>query len=86
MRICLIGYGYWGKILEEKLKKLSDIRFICRSTDNYYSKLNDVDWVFVATPDNTHYEIVKKCLWAVRMYFVKSLLHSITNNRKNYLN
>ena len=42
----LIGYGYWGKILEDKLKKLSDIRFICRSTDNYYSKLNGIKpWV-----------------------------------------
>ena len=31
----LIGYGYWGKILYEKLNKLSDVKFICTSKDNY---------------------------------------------------
>ena len=64
-KIGLIGYGYWGKKLHEKIKKLSlDVEFICRSKDNYYSKLKDVDWVFVATTNQSHYEVVKKCLWA----------------------
>jgi len=70
----LIGYGYWGKILHEKLINLSDVKFICRSEDNYYSKLDDVDWVFVATPDDTHYEIVKKCLWAGKNVFCEKPL------------
>ena len=74
-KIGLIGYGYWGKKLHEKIKKLSlDVEFICRSKDNYYSKLKDVDWVFVATPDNTHYEIVKKCLWAGKNVFCEKPL------------
>ena len=58
----LIGYGYWGKILLTKLEKLSNVKFVCTSKNDYSSKLNLVEWVFVATPNETHYEIVKKCL------------------------
>ena len=62
-KIGLIGYGYWGKKLHEKIKKLSlDVEFICRSKDTYVDKLDSVDWVFVVTPDNTHYRITKTCL------------------------
>ena len=58
----LIGYGYWGKILLGKLKKLGDVKFICTSKDDYTSKLDLVEWVFIATPNNTHYEIVRQCI------------------------
>ena len=70
----LIGYGYWGKILHQKLKHLSDVKFICTSKDNYYSKLKDVDWVFVATTNQSHYEIVKNCLWAGKNVFCEKPL------------
>ena len=62
INVGLIGFGKWGKRLNEKLEKLSNVRFICRSKDDYISRLNEVDWVFVATPNHTHYEIVKECL------------------------
>ena len=62
MNVGLIGYGYWGKIIHSKLKLISDVKFICRSKDTYVDKLDLVDWVFVVTPDNTHYEITKTCL------------------------
>ena len=57
MQVGLIGYGYWGKILESKLKSICNIVFTCTSKDEYISKLDSIDWVFVATPNNTHYEI-----------------------------
>ena len=62
IKVGLIGYGTWGKILYTKLEKFCDVKFTCRSKDNYISKLDDVDWVVVSTPNETHYEIVKKCL------------------------
>ena len=62
LNVGLVGYGHWGKILYSKLKKLSNVKFICRSKDTYIDKLDSVDWVFVVTPDNTHYEIVKSCI------------------------
>ena len=62
IKIGLIGYGTWGKILYEKLDKFCDIKFTCRSKDTYLDKLDDVDWVVVSTPNDTHYEIVSNCL------------------------
>jgi predicted dehydrogenase len=62
INVGLIGYGYWGKIIHSKLKLISDVKFICRSKDTYVDKLDSVDWVFVVTPDNTHYRITKTCL------------------------
>ena len=58
----LIGYGKWGKILHQKLETICNVKFICTRKDNYLEKLDNVDWVIVATPDNTHYEIVSNCI------------------------
>ena len=74
MNIGLIGYGYWGKILLPKLEKLGKVKFICRSIDSYLDKLDNIDWVIVATPNQTHYEIVKNCLSkGVNVFCEKSL-------------
>ena len=62
MKTGLIGYGYWGKILFSKLEKLSSVKFVCTSKDDYLSKLDLVEWVFIATPNETHYKIVKECI------------------------
>ena len=62
INVGLIGYGYWGKTIHSKLEKISNVRFVCRSKDTYVDKLDSVDWVFVVTPDVTHYEIVKTCI------------------------
>ena len=62
LKVGLIGCGKWGKILYNKLEKFCDVKFTCRSKDTYLDKLDDVDWVVVSTPDDTHYEIVSNCL------------------------
>ena len=62
IKVGLIGYGTWGKILFKKLEKFCDVRFTCRSKDTYLDKLDDVDWVVVSTPNDTHCEIVSNCL------------------------
>ena len=58
MQVGLIGKGYWGKILLSKLEKISDVKFVYGSKDDYITKLNSVDWIFIATPNDTHYNIV----------------------------
>ena len=74
IRIGLIGYGYWGKILLPKLENFGDVVFVCTSKDNYKDRLKEVDWVVVATPSQTHYDIVKYCLEAgVNVFCEKSL-------------
>jgi hypothetical protein len=61
-KVGIIGYGYWGKILEKNLQDISNITFISKKEQEYIPKLKNVDWVFISTPDQTHYSIVKKCL------------------------
>lgn len=61
-RVGLIGTGKWGSILKEKLIKNSNLIFFANSKSNYKKKINEVDWVFVATPDKTHFKIVKNLL------------------------
>ena len=69
-KIGLIGYGNWGKLLYNKIVSLNiDIEFVCRSKDTYLDKLDSVNWVVVATPNDTHYEIVKNCLNAGKNVF-----------------
>ena len=74
MKVGLIGLGYWGKILNSKLETFCDVKFTCRSNDTYLDKLDDVDWVIVSTPNDTHYEIVKNCLWAGKNVFCEKPL------------
>ena len=84
----LIGKGKWGLKLKSKLKKNSNLKFVCGKKFNY-SKLirkNNVKWVFIATPNNTHYEIVKKCLnLKVNVFCEKPLTESFANS-KNLFN
>lgn len=58
----LIGCGYWGKKIEDKLNVLSEKIFV-QTSKNYDPKyLKNVEWVFIATPTHTHYKIAKDCL------------------------
>ena len=58
----LIGIGKWGNILREKLKKHSNLIFTANSKTNYKKRIKQVDWIFVATPDKTHFKIIKELL------------------------
>ena len=64
LKVGIIGCGYWGKILKDKLEDISDITFYSKNKTEYIPLLKDVEWVFIATPDQTHYNIVKQCLEA----------------------
>ena len=64
MKTLLIGNGYWGSIVKEKLQTQTDLIYVANSKDNIDGILNrtKLDYVFVCTPTHTHYEIVKKCI------------------------
>jgi hypothetical protein len=74
IRVGLIGYGKWGKILYRKLEKFCDVRFTCRSKDTYIDKLHDVDWVIVSTPNHTHFDIVEQCIISGKNVFCEKPL------------
>ena len=74
MNVGLIGKGYWGTILLSKLEKICNVKFVCSSKDNYKTKLDLVDWVFVATPNDTHFDIVKYCIESKKNTFCEKPL------------
>jgi len=82
MRVGLIGKGYWGKILLSKLEKISDVKFVYGSKDDYITKLNSVDWIFIATPNDTHYNIVKNCIKKGKNVFCEKPLTPTYNQSK----
>ena len=86
IRVGLIGYGKWGKVLHKKLKDFCDVKFVCTSKDDYESKLKDLDWVVVATPDDTHFDIVKNCLKArINVFCEKPLTPTLEQSEILYM-
>tara|TARA_B110001450_G_scaffold191639_1_gene179858 strand:+ start:9249 stop:10001 length:753 start_codon:yes stop_codon:yes gene_type:complete len=65
MNVLLIGNGYWGKIIQTKLKKLFKLLFILDSKNDvnvYLKKHTKINCVFICTPTITHYKLVKSCI------------------------
>ena len=63
--VCLIGYGIWGKKVLKALKKIKSIKKIhvikSKSSKNKIN-FNNLDWVIIATNNNSHYKLVRKFL------------------------
>jgi predicted dehydrogenase len=61
-KVCLIGYGYWGKILHKNITKHFNVDFeILDDVLSNMDKLTDeFDYYFISTPFSTHYDILKK--------------------------
>jgi len=62
IKIGLIGTGNWGKNYIHTIKNISDTELCWTATRNYKDVLNLCDAVIIATPSETHYQIVKDCL------------------------
>lgn len=88
-KVALIGYGYWGKKIYKALKSLYGENAIVvvdpkeKKTKNKALKFTtltsilnnlDISHVFIATPEETHYEVVKKCLNHKKNVFVEKPL------------
>lgn len=90
IRIGLYGKGYWASVLREKIRSLGDKYSIVFEADSKNTRLNDddlqkIDWAFVATPHETHFEIVEICLRAgINVFCEKPLSTSIHEVRRLY--
>lgn len=67
INVALIGRGYWGSKLEEYIKKNPHMKLVavCDAQSDLHKEIYknpDIEAVFVATPDETHYQIVKNIL------------------------
>jgi predicted dehydrogenase len=81
----LIGNGIWGSKIKSNLIKIANLKFVCNSSKNYLNEIkkNKVKWVFIATPNKTHYEIVKNCLnKGINVYCEKPLCLSHLKAKK----
>ena len=60
----LIGKGKWGLKIKNNLIKITNLRFVIGKKHNllHEIKKNNIRWIFIATPNSTHYAIVKNCL------------------------
>ena len=64
MRANLIGVGYWGSFIYKTLKEIgfNDIN-LCDpqvpGASNNYKKMEDAQYIFIATPVKSHFEICK---------------------------
>lgn len=66
MRVGLIGCGYWGKKIFGYLGMRPEVDSVYVSTEEEHNQIiledPSIQKVFVATPIETHYQIVKECL------------------------
>jgi hypothetical protein len=71
MKVLLIGKGYWGSIVIQKLIFFPPIKVTVADSESNLDEMlrKKFEFVFVCTPTNTHYEIVKKCIENKRNIF-----------------
>ena len=63
--VCLIGYGYWGKIIHKSLREINSIKkiFIIKGRKTKSNiNFNNIDWVIITANTNNHFKLVKKYL------------------------
>ncbi len=58
----LIGKGYWGKIIGDKLDMLSDKIFVQDKSNYDPEEFEKVEWIFIVTPAETHFNLAKTAI------------------------
>ncbi len=75
--IGIIGHGKWAKTIIPTLQKYFKIKFILNSKINYkLICLDQLDWVFVLSNNDSHFEIVKYLLNKKKNIFCEKPLTS----------
>ena len=82
----LIGTGKWGKILQNKISEVSNLKFSINSKKNYKKFINKADFIFIATPNETHFKIVEYCLNKKKHVFCEKPLATTYKNSKKLFN
>ena len=89
IKLGLIGYGYWGKILYKNLTSITNNIFIY-DINTEYNNLNIVldncKNIFVATPTSSHYQICQQLLTSNKNVFCEKPLTDNLNKTKTLFN
>ena len=83
-RVIVLGKGKWGKTFISRLKKKVKIVKILRSKDQYKKPIyKNIDWVFVLTSTNKHFEICNYLITKCKNIFCeKPLTPNLTKSQK----
>jgi len=57
IKIGVIGRGKWGQKFIKILKSYSSVKYVIGKNTDYKKCSPNVDWVFILTPNKTHYRI-----------------------------
>lgn len=76
IKTAIIGNGYWSKILQHYVKEYFNIKYVCDSKTDLSAiwKDKEITNVFVVTPIETHYNIVREALTQNKHVFVEKPL------------
>ena len=85
-KIGIIGRGNWGKKVIKVLKKNFTIDFITGKDTNYKKLTKQIDWVFILTPNPTHYKLCKFFLNSKINVFCEKPLTTSLKQAKNLYN
>ena len=81
----VIGRGKWGKKVIRTLIKYSSVKYIIGKNTNYKKCNQNIDWIFILTPNNTHYKICKFFLdKKVNVFCEKPLTTNLKQANKLY--
>tara|TARA_Y100000816_G_scaffold292035_1_gene285505 strand:- start:1389 stop:2129 length:741 start_codon:yes stop_codon:yes gene_type:complete len=83
--VALIGRGKWGGVLKKKLNDLSNLKSVSGKNYSLFSEIkkNNIKWVFIATSNNSHYQIVKKSIkYGLNVFCEKPLCSSSHKAKK----
>ena len=85
-KTAIIGLGYWGKIIFSKLQTIDcDCLVINKDKNLRDYSFKDIDWVFITTPNETHYGLVKEFLSLnVNIFCEKPFTESVEKSNELY--
>ena len=84
-KIGIIGRGKWGKKVIKVLKQNFKVEFIVGKDVNYKRLSKKIDWVFILTPNATHYKLCKFFLKSkINVFCEKPLTNSIKQANNLY--
>ncbi len=81
----VIGRGKWGQKVIKILRDYSSIKYIIGRNTDYKKCSTNIDWIFILTPNKTHYKICKFFLKKkINVFCEKPLTPSLKQANKLY--
>lgn len=88
-KLCLIGYGYWGKILHKNFQQLGyqNIKIVDEILENQHELTDEYDSYFIVTPFTSHEKILTQIgnnFSGKKVWSEKPLVKTLESAKKIY--